>query len=101
MIEINELIMDDIPSDEIITSITRREYYKLEDIIKEFPNENYARIGWENLLRQEYIKQQMIDSVNTGLVKHFRVTFPSYFKIVEHTFIPTEDDLNSNDWYII
>lgn len=100
--EFNDISIDNENlSDEIISVVARKEYYTLEDIIKEYPNERYARTTWQNLTTQEYVKVQLVDSINTGLVKHYRTTYPSYFKIVEHTFKPTTEDLNSKDWYIL
>lgn len=60
-----------------------------------------ARLTWDNTLNQEYI------IVSTGIkgellfTKYYRSEDGDYYKKVEHTYKPTKEDIEANDWYII
>lgn len=60
-----------------------------------------ARGKWDNTLNQEYIVRAELSPGVFGYIKHYRSYTPEYYKKVEHTFTPTDEDTKATDWYII
>lgn len=56
-----------------------------------------ARSIWDNSLNKEFIMK----SEDGKLMKVYSTESPDYNKYVEHTYKPTQEDIEATDWYII
>lgn len=65
-----------------------------------------ARKVWDNKINQEYmtytigIDHNQQDRIG-GFVKFYISRSFDYYKKVEHTYKPTQEDTEATDWYII
>ncbi len=89
---------------------TTTQYTTLDVVLNElFANRGLkaARKGWDNGANQEYIEHAPfvgpVKIYQTSTIKNIDQIGKekSYFKNVIHTFEPTKDDEQANDWYFL
>lgn len=86
--------------DNIDKALAEVKYYGwdiIHDFLYRVADLKAARKGWDNVTNQEYIEHDP-----RGFVKHYRtVSLDGYFKNVEHSYRPTDEDKEAKDWFII
>ncbi len=106
--EESEVIIKDEPLSDTLAEKASEEvnyhpWAQIKYYLGHIPGSNVARKKWDNLLNQEYITIVPTLPGHELTIHKFYTTQSSdgYFKKVEHTFKPTQEDQEAEDWYIL
>lgn len=92
--------------DELITETQYFNYNEIVSLSKRVRDVRIARKKWDNSINIEYVSWLMEPQYATpglagGYAKIYISAQSDYYKKVEHTYKPTQDDINATDWYIL
>ena len=98
---------NDSAIDDAVGEINYHHYIQAIYYLGHIKGSRIARKKWDNFLNQEYITWSLGllhnggESQSGGIVKFYISVANDYYKKVEHTYTPTQEDKNATDWYIL
>lgn len=88
------------------TNINYCHWAQIEYYLHHIKGCKVARRAWDNIANQEYVTwvdgpKHIQGQANGGLAKFYINAKSDFYKAVEHTYKPTQQDAEAEDWYIL